>query len=224
MTQHASNTRKRIGSGRLRGRRTPPAPTADRGRHVTSLRFQRHSSAAPTPRSRTTNPRVPSSHEDPDPPGRGRGDHLGTARRKPRARRVRGRGRPHARRRTGGLPTRGAGSRAARRDAPRRGRTGPRTRDPQGVGRPDRHAHRPRRGDRPGARARARRRRLRRQALLLARAHRSDPGHHAARSCSGSEDPDRDRGAPTRPILAHPHQGRRTRSSSPPASSTCCTS
>ena len=32
-----------------------------------------------------------------------------------------------------------------------------------------------------------------------------DPRHHAARSCSGSEVPDRDRGAPTRPLLAHPH-------------------
>ena len=42
--------------------------------------------------------------------------------------------------------------------------------------------------------------------------------------CSRSEEPDRDRGAPSRPHLAHRHQGRRHRSSSRLASSTCCTS
>jgi two-component system response regulator RegX3 len=46
--------------------------------------------------------------------------------------------------------------------------------------RPDRHANGQERGDRSGARTRARRGRLRRQALLGARAHREDRSHHTA--------------------------------------------
>ncbi len=108
------------------------------------------------------------------------------------------------------ISTRGTRPRVARCDASRWRRTRSRTGDPQGVRRPDRHAHGAGRGDRSGARARARRGRLRRQALLVARAHREDPSHHAARPYSRSEEPDRDRGAPSRSHLAHRHQGRRT--------------
>ena len=87
-----------------------------------------------------------------------------------------------AERRAPGEPAR---PRAARRDAARRRRSRPRPRDPQNLGRADRHAHRPRRGDRPGRRARARRRRLRGQAVQRPRADRADPrrsnGGRAAR-------------------------------------------
>ncbi len=66
-----------------------------------------------------------------------------------------------------------------RRHAPRWGRAGPVSRDPQGIGRPDHHAHRARRGDRPDRRSGTRRRRLRRQAVQCRGARREDARRHA---------------------------------------------